>query len=147
MDEHEEELVEFETHRDRMLKDLAPAGTRETVLAERIARLWWRLKQAEQLETQILNDLIAKETSSPLVKLAESLLAEGIDLMGDDPEVNPDLAVGRAVAKDFSGDGLLDRLSIYEERVQDRLFKTMDELRELQRVRKPAADEKPHAGG
>lgn len=144
---HGEDSAEFEVYREKMLRDLAPAGPRETALAERIVRLWWRLKRAERLQNEVMDHLIAKETSNPLVKLAESLLAEGVDLMGDDPETDPNLAFGRAVAKDFSGDRVLDRLLIYEEQVQDRLYKTMAEFHELQRVRKLGTDKEPHAGG
>ena len=128
---------EFERHRREILGDLAPVGPMETALAERIARLSWRLKQAGQLENEALNHLIEKETSNPLAKLAESLLTEGVDLMGDDPETDPDLAVGRAVAKDFSGERVLERLSIYEEQIQSRLFTAMADLRRLQRTRRP----------
>jgi hypothetical protein len=126
----------FEQHRRAFLDDLAPVGPAETALAERIARLSWRLKQAERIETEALNHMIEKEKSNPLVKLAESLLAEGVDLMGDNPETNPDLAVGRAVAKDFSGGRITERLSIYEEQVQDRLLKAMADLRRLQQQRR-----------
>jgi hypothetical protein len=122
---HGEDATEFEIHRKELLADLAPVGTRETVLAERIVRLSWQLQRVDRLQTRVLDDLIAKETSNPLVKLAESLLAEGIDLMGNDAETNPDLAVGRAIAKDFSGDSILDRLSIQEQQIEDRWFKAM----------------------
>jgi hypothetical protein len=131
-----EDREAFERHRRAFIGELAPVGAVETTLAERIARLSWRLKQAEWLQNEALNNLIEKEMSNPLVKLAESLLAEGVDLMGDDPETNPDLAVGRAVAKDFSGERVIERLSIYEEQVQNRLFKAMDDLRRLQQERK-----------
>jgi len=72
-----------------------------------------------------------------LAKLVESLLAEDVDLMGDDPETDPNLAVGRAVAKDFANDGVLDRLSICEQQIESRLFRAMAELQRLQLKRKP----------
>jgi hypothetical protein len=128
--------MDFEAYRDAMLRDLAPVGTAETALAERIVSLSWRLRQAEARETEALDDMIAKETSNPLAKLADSLLAEGVDLMGDDPETDPDLAVGRAVAKDFSGDSVLERLSISERQIENSLFKTLHEFQRLQSMRK-----------
>jgi hypothetical protein len=126
----------FERHCRGMIEDLAPVGPAETALAERIARLSWRLKQAERLQTEALNHLIEKETSNPLAKLAESLLADDVDLMGDNPETDPDLAVGRAVAKDFSGDRIIERLAIYEQHLETRLFKAMADLRQLKQKRK-----------
>lgn len=131
-----EDPREFERHRREMLADLAPVGQVETRLAERIVSLLWRLQRVEWLENEILTHMLAKETDNPLAKLAESLLADGINLMGDDPETDPRLALGRAVVKDFSGDGILDRLSINEQKIETSLFGIMDELRRLQRLRK-----------
>ena len=96
----------------------------------------WRLQRVEWLENEVLTHMLAKETDNPLAKLTESLLADGINLMGDDPETDPRLALGRAVVKDFSGDGILDRLSISEQKMETSLFGIMDELRRLQRLRK-----------
>ena len=128
--------MEFETFREGMLRDLAPVGAAETALAERIVNLSWQLKEAEARETEALNDMIAKETSNPLTKLADSLLADGVDLMGDDPETDPNLAVGRAIAKDFSGDSVLERLSISERQIEDDFFKALHEFQRLQSMRK-----------
>ncbi len=128
--------MEFEAFREAMLGDLAPVGPAETALAERIVSLSWQLKQAEAREAEALNDMIAKETSNPLTRLADSLLAEDVDLMGDHPETDPDLALGRAVAKDFSGDSVLERLSISEQQVEDSLFKALHELQRLQSARR-----------
>jgi len=132
-----EDPQEFERHRQQMLGELAPVGAMEATLAERIVSLSWRLKRAERLQNEVLEHLTTKETSSPLAKLVESLLAEDVDLMGDDPETDPNLAVGRAVAKDFANDGVLDRLSICEQQIESRLFRAMAELQRLQLKRKP----------
>ena len=134
--------MEFEAYREAMLKDLAPVGAAETALAERIVRLSWQLKEAEARETEALNDMIARETSNPLTKLANSLLDEGVDLMGDDPEIDPDLAVGRTVAKAFSGDRLLERLWSSEQQIEDDFFKALHEFRRLQTARKSGSGEK-----
>jgi hypothetical protein len=132
-----EDPQEFERHRRGMLADLAPVGPMETKLAERIVSLSWRLQRAEWLQNEVMEHMLTKETENPLAKLAQSLLADGINLMGDDPEADPKLAFGRMVAKDFSGDGILDRLSIHEQKIESSLYGIMDELRRLQRLRKP----------
>jgi len=133
--------MEFEAYREAMLRDLAPVGAAETALAEHIVSLSWQLKEAEARETEALNDMIAKETSNPLTRLTDSLLDEGVDLMGDDPETNPDLAVGRTVAKDFSADRLLERLWSSEQQVEDDFFKALHEFRRLQTARKSGSDQ------
>jgi hypothetical protein len=132
-----EDPQEFERNRREFLDDLAPVGPAETALAERIVSLSWRLKRAEYVQNVIFDQLLMAETSNPLVKLVQSLLPEGVDLMGDSPETNPDLAVGRMLAKDFSGDRVLDRLLTCEMQIQNHLSKTMAELDRLQRTRKP----------
>jgi len=132
--------MDFEAYREAMLRDLAPVGAAETALAERIISLSWQLKQAEARETEALNDMIAKEASNPLVKLADSLRDEGVDLMGDNPETDPDLAVGRTVAKDFLGDNVLDRLSISEQKIEDDFLKALHEFRRLQNARRSGSE-------
>lgn len=132
-----EDPQEFEQHRRDFLADLAPVGPAETTLAERIISLSWRLKRAEWLQNAVFDHLLTEETSNPLVKLVQSLLAEGVDLMGDDPETDPDLAVGRMLVKDFSNERILDRLLSCEQQIESGLLSTMAELRQLQHKRKP----------
>ena len=45
-----EDPGEFEFYRDQMLGELAPAGSVESVLAERVVSLSWRLQRAERLQ-------------------------------------------------------------------------------------------------
>ena len=44
-----EDPGEFEFYRDQMLGELAPAGAMESMLAERIVGLAWRLRRAERI--------------------------------------------------------------------------------------------------
>jgi len=132
-----EDPQEFERHRRELLEELAPVGPAETALAERIASLFWRLQRAAYVQNAVFDHLLAEETSNPLAKLVHSLLAEGVDLMGDDPDTDPNLAVGRMVIKDFSGDRILDRLLICEQQIESSLFNATAELRRLQAAREP----------
>ncbi len=45
-----EDPGEFELFRDRMVQDLDPVGSLESLLAERVAHLGWRLRRAERIE-------------------------------------------------------------------------------------------------
>ena len=45
--------------REQMLGELSPAGSMETVLAERIVSLSWRLKRAERMQDEALDCLLA----------------------------------------------------------------------------------------
>jgi hypothetical protein len=125
-----EDPGEYEFYRDRMLGELAPAGVMESVLAERIVGLSWRLRRAERLQNEAFEDLYAKETS-PIARLTESLWAEGADRPAGSPERDGDPTVGRVVVQDFSAGRVLDRLLMYERRIEYSLYKTMAELRRL----------------
>ncbi|HUV67944.1 MAG TPA: hypothetical protein VMW24_28900, partial [Sedimentisphaerales bacterium] len=48
---------------------------------------------------------------------------------------DPNLALGRAAIKDFSNSMVLDRLLIYERRIENSMFRIMAELQRLQLMR------------
>ncbi len=52
-----EDPEEFACHRDQMLAEMAPAGPMESLLAERIVVLSWRLLRAERLQTAAVGTL------------------------------------------------------------------------------------------
>jgi hypothetical protein len=54
----------------------------------------------------------------------------------DDPRGSgPELVLGRAAIKDYSNSRVLDRLLMYERRIENSMFKTIDELRRLRLIR------------
>lgn len=108
-----EDPEEFDAFREQMLGQLAPAGPMETVLAERIVSLSWRLKRAERMQDEVLDCLLAEEGESGELGSFEQ---------AGDP------ALGRAAVKDFAGDRTLERLMVYERRVENSLYKAISEL-------------------
>ncbi|MGE5295127.1 MAG: hypothetical protein ACM3VT_09895, partial [Solirubrobacterales bacterium] len=88
-----------------------------TTLAERIVSLCWRLKRAERLQTAAFDSLLAGEENDPSEKLCEGRDAEG------------DFALGQTLVRDFSGGRTLDRLLMYERRIENSLYRTMAELK------------------
>jgi hypothetical protein len=112
-----EDPGEFEYHREGMLAELDPAGEMEITLAERIVSLSWRLKRAERLQAVALESLLAGQENDP-----SGQSCEGGDADGDSP-------LGRALVRDFGGGRVLDRLSVYERRIENSLFRTMAELK------------------
>ncbi len=64
-----EDPGEFELFRDRMVQDLDPVGSLESLLAERVAHLGWRLRRAERLDraayATLEADYAAREASRP----------------------------------------------------------------------------------
>jgi len=133
-----EDQEEFELYREEMFWELNPAGTMESRLAERIVSLAWRLRRAERIQNEAFDALLAK--ASPLARLTQSLRARGADQPPDDADgCDGDLALGRTVVRDFSSARVLDRLLMYERRIESSLYRTMAELRKLRRAEKPQA--------
>ncbi len=71
---------DFCLERDRILSDLVPESPMESMLAERIVILSWRLQRIDHIQNQTIDALNARNTSSPLTKLTKSLLLKGRDL-------------------------------------------------------------------
>ena len=127
-----EEQAEFDLHREAMLAELAPAGAVEVMLAERIAGLSWRLKRAERMHDEAFEALLTPDTSSLAVRIGQSFRPKRSEA---EVETERELAFGRAVVKDFGHSRVLDRLLMYERRIEHSLYRTMAELQRLRLVR------------
>ena len=132
-----ESQAEFDFYRDQMLAELDPASPMESMLAERIVSLSWRLKRAGRIQNQTIDALNADRTSSPLAKLTQSLLFRGAGQPQGGPSTSDgDLALGRIAIKDFSNARVLERLLMYERRLEHSLYKTILEVQRLLVMRK-----------
>ena len=132
-----ENQADFCKERYRILSDLVPESPMESMLAERIVILSWRLKRIDHIQNQTIDALSARNTSSPLMKLTKSLLFKDSALpQADSSDPANDLALGRMAIKDFSNSRVLDRLLMYERRIESSLFKTNFEFQRLQLIRK-----------
>jgi hypothetical protein len=131
-----ESQADFDLYRDQILTELAPASPMESILAERIVNLSWRLKRASRIQNQTIETLNARNTSNPLTKLTQSLLYKGRDQSQTSPsESSPELALGRLAIKDFSNAGVLERLLMYERRIENSMYKTLLELQRLNLIK------------
>ncbi len=116
-----EDQTEFDRHRELMLAELRPAGPLESMLAERIVSLSWRLKRVERMQNEALDCLLAGDGG-----VSEG---ENDELGSFEPTGDP--ALGRAAVQDFAGGRVLERLMVYERRIESSLYKTMSELHRL----------------
>ncbi len=131
-----EDLGEYEFYRDQMLGELAPEGAMESALAQRAVGLAWRLRRAERLQNEAFDALYAKDISGPFARLAQA--------RRHSEEAGRDLACGRVVVRDFSNARVLDRLLMYERRIEHSFFRTMAELQRLRLIRQlDRAEEEP----
>ena len=132
-----ESQADFDLYRDQILDELAPASPMESMLADRIVCLSWRLKRAARIQNQTIDALNARNTSSPLAKLTKSFIFKGQDRPQQDPsESAPNLALGRLAIVDFSNARVLDRLLMYERRIEHSLYRTILELQRLNLIKK-----------
>ena len=131
-----ENPADYEVFHTKMLAELAPVGLVEAVLADRIASLWWRLKRAERMQNQAIDVMIARDEPSPLSKRLHNSLPKDLqEIDYDTRAAGPELVLGRSIIKDYSYSRVLDRLILYERRIENSLSKAMRELERRQMIR------------
>ncbi|MEN6577240.1 MAG: hypothetical protein ABFD90_12925 [Phycisphaerales bacterium] len=135
-----EDPAEFELYREGMLQELAPAGMVEAMLAERVVGLSWRLRRAERLQ----NAAFAALDDGEPEPLLEARHEEWKQLKGSEWDrgvaglFDEDAGLGQVVVEDFGGARVLDRLLMYERRIESSLYRTMAELRREREARNAA---------
>ena len=137
-----ESQADFDLHREKILKELAPADHMESMLAERIVSLSWRLNRTVQIQNQTIDALNADNTPGPLAKMAQSILPKGLEPQTNPDKSAPELALGRLAVKDLSNARVLERLLMYERRIEHSLFKTVTELQRLNLIKNLNTDRK-----
>ena len=128
-----ENEADYEAFHDKMVAEIKPVGPTEILLAERIVSLWWRLERAERMQNQAIDVLIERDEPTPLEKSLQKWMPK--DIGPDTRGAGPELVLGRAVIKDYSYSRVLDRMILYERRIESSLHKTMRELERLQLIR------------
>jgi hypothetical protein len=135
-----EDPEEFEFFREGMLAELAPVGAVEAMLAQRVVSLSWRLRRAERLQ----NAAFAALDDGEPTPLLEARHEEWKQLKGSELErsiaglFDEDAALGKVVVEDFGGARVLDRLLMYERRIESSLYRTIAQLRQERQARTAA---------
>jgi hypothetical protein len=141
----------YEAFHDEMLADLAPAGAVETMLAERVISLWWRLRRAERMQNQALDDMIEKCITNPLPRRLHGMECHALGVpLGDERSTSDHLPLGRVARLDWAHDKVLERMMMYEKRIESSLHRTMNELKSHQKIRRAErhdAEKEPAKGG
>lgn len=141
-----ESQAQFDRHRKRMLDEMAPGSPVEAVLAERIVSLSWRLRRAGRVQNEAIDALRAEQAPTPMQRWTQSILPERFRNHPLEPE-DGELHLGRIAVKDFSGARVLDRLLIYERRIEHSLYRTIAEFQRLRLLRQFQAAEREAANG
>jgi hypothetical protein len=111
--------VAYKQHCQGIHQALAPAGSLETDLVQSIADDRWRLKRAAAMESNILAGGLNKAD----------------DILSDNAEVDTALHTARLW---FSAGKELERLTLYESRIQRRVEKNIALIHQLQQNRRAA---------
>ena len=123
-----ESRADFDLYRDQLLTELAPTTPMESILVERIVNLSWRLKRAIHIQNQTIDALHKDNTFSPFPEL--------IDKLRKPSKSDPNLALGSLAIKDFSYSRVLERLLMYERRLENSLYRTILELQRIRIIKK-----------
>jgi hypothetical protein len=132
-----ENPADYAVFHDEMLADLAPVGAVETMLAERVISLWWRLRRAERMQNQALDDMIETCITNPLPRRLRRMECHGMGVpLGDERALSSHLPLGRVARLDWAHDKSLERMIMYERRIESSLNRTMNELKSHQKIRR-----------
>ncbi len=127
-----ESEADFDIYRRQLLDELSPVGSMESILAERIVTLSWRLKRAGRFQNQSIDYLSSKDASDPLKKLTQSLIFKTLNQSPPPPSASDgQFPLGRLAVKDFSNERVLDRLLMYERRIEHSFYKALLEFQRL----------------
>ena len=71
---YSENQAEYEVFHENFLVEYAPVGAMELFLAERAANLAWRLKRAERMQNEVIEDMIGRKVTTNPARRARELL-------------------------------------------------------------------------
>jgi hypothetical protein len=129
--------AEYEAFYGELLAELAPRGVVELLLAERIVSLWWRLRRAERMQNQAIEDMIGRFVTNSSSRSCREYYFSRQGIRPDDPRFDLDgLPLGRIANDDFANGRVLDRMLLYERRIESSLNRAMKELKRFQTIRR-----------
>ena len=109
-----EDPAAYEVHREALLDELSPVGAIESMLAERIVSLSWRLLRVERMQNQATDCLIEEDY----------------------------LPLGRMITKRWSGNlKIIEKLFMHERRIESSLNRTITKLKKLQVIRRTVRED------
>jgi len=132
-----ESQADFDHHRGQFLEELNPETPIQSFLADRIVSLSWRLIRAEIIQNQAMDALDERNDKSPIVKMTQAMLLKIYPVPDDDDDDPPlNIPLGKMAVKDYYNERILDRLLMYERRIESSLHKTMHEYQRLKLIKK-----------
>jgi len=132
-----EDPAEYQAYHDQFIAEMAPVGAVETMLVERFVSLTWRLKRAERMQNQAIDSMIESQIDNPMAKSFNMMKwhAKGVKL-GDPRYVIGHLQLGRVASSDWCNCRILDRMMLYERRIENSMTKMLREFKKQQIMRR-----------
>ena len=131
-----ENEADYEAYHDEMFAELDAVGAVELMLAERVVNLSWRLKRAERVQNQVIEDMIGRIVTNDPARRDRECYYINKGIMPGDPGMDlDDLPLGRIATHDWSSCRVIDRMLMYERRIENSMMKTMRELERRQLIR------------
>ncbi|MFC1603848.1 hypothetical protein ACFL5F_02365 [Planctomycetota bacterium] len=125
----------YEAYHDQFLAEWKPVGMTEIMLAERIVSLAWRLQRVERMQNQAIDHLIEHQITDPKARRKREIYYKNQDIWPGDPRYDLDrLPLGRIATSDWSNCRVLDRMMMYERRIENSVIKMMKELKRFQTI-------------
>ena len=126
-------------HREALMAELLPVGPMESFLAERVVNLSWRIIRAERMQNQSVDYLGMEEFSEYMRDRYRRIYRAANGISYGKMDVPPDhLLLGRLATRDWSNCKVLDKMLLYERRLESSLYRARAELLKQQEKRKAA---------
>ncbi len=132
-----EDPAVYEAYHDQFLAEWKPVGMTESVMAERIVSMAWRLRRAERMQNQAIEDMIERNVTNPKARDKWEYHCYDEGFRRGDPRLDSvHLPLGRIAVSDWSNCRVLDRMLMYERRIENSMHKTIKELKRFQVIRR-----------
>ena len=145
----DESQDDYDRHRQALLAQWEPVGEMESIVAARLVNLTWRLERAQRMQNQSIDVLGLEELDRLRADQFRGIYREVNGISMQDAGISKDhLLLGRMATRDWSSYRVLDKMMLYERRIENSMYETMHELEKLQEARKAehqSAEEKPPA--
>ncbi|MHC4570323.1 MAG: hypothetical protein ACYTE3_31795 [Planctomycetota bacterium] len=133
----DESQDEYDRYRQAVLAEVQPVGELESIVAERLVNLTWRLERAQRMQNQSIDCIGMEQLAGHRASDFRELYREANGLSCEDLEIPDDhLYLGRLAVRDWRYCKVLDKMMLYERRIENSMYKTMRELERLQESRK-----------
>ena len=116
----DESQDEYDRNRQALLAEWDPVGEMESIVAERLVNLTWRLQRAQRMQNQSIDYLGLDQLVGWRAKDCRELYRKPNGISSDDPAAPTDhLLLGRLATRGWSNDRVLDRMLLNERRIEN----------------------------